>query len=371
MSDVSSTRYTLRDLPLPAKLVVSLFLVSVGLGYFSALWQLHLRHAGKGSLVPTAEDVVARFSGKYWGPEQAPVQNAAAEENPLDALPKEVKIETLIKTRCACCHAQDGDRESNKPYLESWSELATALGTKPMESMVFKMITTEPGVKFGKGTSMRAAFTTKSEVEGEKWEKYVKGLPEEKVASLKKEREAERQMMVLWLQSGSTETLKKSYEADLFVRPEKVAPPPQETRETKAKRRQMEVESLTQSTHAHLLSFSMLWALTGLTFAFTGYSRWLRLGLAPAVLLAQIADVSCWWLARLPDVGPYFALAIMGTGAVVGLGLALQIVLSLFSMYGRKGRIVLVVLMIAGCMGAGCVYCKYIVPEVQAEKGQG
>ena len=33
----------------------------------------------------------------------------------------------------------------------------------------------------------------------------------------------------------------------------------------------------------------------------------------------QVADVLCWWLARLPDVGPYFAVAILGTGAIVGV----------------------------------------------------
>ena len=63
----------------------------------------------------------------------------------------------------------------------------------------------------------------------------------------------------------------------------------------------------------------MLWMLTGLIFAFSSYAKWFRCILAPLVLLAQVADVSCWWLARLHGVGPYFALAIIGTGTVVGL----------------------------------------------------
>jgi hypothetical protein len=107
----------------------------------------------------------------------------------------------------------------------------------------------------------------------------------------------------------------------------------------------MTVEHLTQTTHLHLLSFCVLWMLTGLIFAFTSYPTSVRCILAPVVLLAQVADVSCWWLARLDGVGPYFALTIIGTGAVVGLGLWLQIVLSLFNMYKLPGRLVLLVLL--------------------------
>ncbi len=97
--------------------------------------------------------------------------------------------------------------------------------------------------------------------------------------------------------------------------------------------RQMSLESLTQTTHLHLLSFCMLWLLTGVIFAFSSYPRWLRCILAPGVLLAQVADVGCWWLARLPNVGPYFALTIIGTGTLVGVGLLLQITLGLSDMF--------------------------------------
>src|SRR5207237_2382270 len=86
--------------------------------------------------------------------------------------------------------------------------------------------------------------------------------------------------------------------------------------------RQLGIEKLTQSTHAHLLTFAVLFGLTGFLFAFTSYPRGVRLIVAPLVLFAQVIDVSCWWLARIPDVGPYFAYAILGTGTVVGLGLA-------------------------------------------------
>src|SRR5262249_19785326 len=116
-----------------------------------------------------------------------------------------------------------------------------------------------------------------------------------------------------------------------------------------AKRRQLSVDALTQSTHAHLLTFSLLWAATGIVFAFSSFSAPMRCLRSPLVLVAQIADIACWWLARLESpIGPYFALAIMATGAVVGLGLTAQIVLSLWNMYGPKGKLVLAILFLTG-----------------------
>ena len=59
----------------------------------------------------------------------------------------------------------------------------------------------------------------------------------------------------------------------------------------------MSLPALTQSTHAHLLTFAVLWAVTGLVIAFSSYPGWIRNWLAPIVLVAEVADVACWWLA--------------------------------------------------------------------------
>src|SRR4051812_15941883 len=68
-------RFTLRQLPLPAKLVLSTFLLAVGVGYTSAMIQLHMQHGDRdGTTLPTKENVVAVFAGKVWkkgGPEDA------------------------------------------------------------------------------------------------------------------------------------------------------------------------------------------------------------------------------------------------------------------------------------------------------------
>jgi mono/diheme cytochrome c family protein len=134
--------------------------------------------------------------------------------------------------------------------------------------------------------------------------------------------------------------------------------------------RQISLEKLTQSTHAHLLSFAMLFALTGIIFAHTGYPGVVRAVIAPGVLVAQVADVSCWWLARLPveQGGPVFAYCILGTGTLVATGLGLQIVLSLFSLYGRAGRVALVLLFAAALGLGGAVYVKVVRPHLEREK---
>jgi hypothetical protein len=149
-----------------------------------------------------------------------------------------------------------------------------------------------------------------------------------------------------------------------------VTPPSQELIDGKWVRssKQISVEALTQSTHAHLLSFAVLFTLTGLTFAFTSHPGLLRGTLGPIVLVAQVLDIACWWLARVPDYGPIFANAIVGTGSVVGIGLMLQIVLSLLNMYGPNGKAVVLVLLIGGGAGVGGVMAKVIQPALDEER---
>src|SRR3954452_16744716 len=56
-------RFTLRELPISARLTLALFLISVGAGYGSALVQLHFQHASPGEFMPSAHDVVVKFHG--------------------------------------------------------------------------------------------------------------------------------------------------------------------------------------------------------------------------------------------------------------------------------------------------------------------
>ena len=70
-------------------------------------------------------------------------------------------------------------------------------------------------------------------------------------------------------------------------------------------------------------------------------------------LIASVVDVAFWWLARLEEpYGPMFARLIPVTGMVLAVSLLLQIVLSLFSLFGNMGKVFMVLLPVgAAAMG--------------------
>jgi hypothetical protein len=88
------------------------------------------------------------------------------------------------------------------------------------------------------------------------------------------------------------------------------------------------------------------------------------------VLLAQMIDVACWWLARLDGIGPYFALTIMVTGAIVGVGLLLQILLTLFDLFGSAGKIVLIMLATGAVFGAFVLKYAVVDPQLATERAE-
>ena len=391
----NGSRFSLRDLPLPAKLVVTVFLIAVGIGYFWGLMQMHFKHAAKGSLMASPTDVVEKFSGQHapWERADVPADAKTDDKKPTNAAPVKfvagVKIKSIIDARCATCHGKDG--EKSEIPLENWDDVKKLLDPSPEKSKFHKVIAKETEENFNKD-NMTQAFTLKSVVKFENdeidWKELLKKHMDLEPA-IRAERLTERLAIKLWLEQGAPES---AYEKNAFPLSEELAkqplnqdwktPAPEMSQKEKAaaaaakrkknpKDSQLSVESLTQSTHAHLLSFSMLWALTGLAFAFTTYPFWMRVAVAPIVLVAQVADIGCWWLARLPDIGPYFAFAIMGTGALVALGLSAQILLSLFNMYRGKGKVVLLLLALIAVGSGGVVYLKYVGPMVALEREGG
>jgi hypothetical protein len=349
---------SLRDLPLPVKVVASVFLMAVGVGYTSAMVQLHMQDSKSGQPMPTVEDVIRKYTGKQKADPNAPVRQPVS------------RLEALV---------------------------------------------TSPAVAIS-GNSMSGAFTTADIAPGAlKFNNVIKGKTPEQVLEIKAQRAGEQIALALWVNAAG-EPRKAAYAADRFVppagkMPKAVTPAfldgdgikirsiidnrcvtchskggekedvPLNTYDGLAKFMKVEavavggewvkveepisITKLTQSTHAHLLSFAVLFSLTGLAFACSSYPVWVRCILGPWVVLAVVADVSLWWLARLSNEwGPYFAMGIIGTGGLAGLGLAGQITLSLFNMYGRKGKAVLVLLMAAGGLLAALVFVTKIKPEL-------
>ncbi len=356
----------LRNLPLSARLVLSVFLISVGCGYLAALVQLHMQHAGPGKALPDRNDIIRTFYG------------------PVGEKPKP-KLQQLLEA------------DESLP----WN---------------------------GTG-SMAAAFTTKSP----KWEKAIsakaaaaarRSMPEETAlaqaeVALREERDTERLALLDWIKNGHDP---EAYEKDSYCLPESLAKSPivktylvtgddDKVAEPRAVKLQSIItercarchsgdgktgaaridltkyeglekylkvnesqaiskEALIQTTHVHLLSFSMLYLLTGIIFAFTSLPAFVRFVIAPLPLLAQLADVGCWWLTRLD---PRFADGIIISGGVVGAGLILHIGLSMFDMYGKVGKAVLLLLIVAAGLGAWQLKPtveEYLRNEAQPTQGQ-
>lgn len=348
----------LRDLPVALRIVLASFLVSVGVGYFSALVQLHFQNASPGKLLPEADDAIAVYHGR----------------------PELSQFERLLVT------------DESKPFN-------------------------------GSGT-MRPAFTTRSGG----WKRAVERMAKEKgflqkdgkpdlmrsEQELRAERNGEILALLDWIRSGASET---AYKEDNHPLPEKLANHPFTAKylvtdakdeivvphrarirsilsdrcerchsesaggapaqypldtyeqvvsycEVETNGGGMSLKKLAQSTHVHLLGFSMLYGLTGLVFALTSYPCWVRVVLAPFPLLVQLVDIACWWLSR---ADPIFARAIVVTGGMVGAGLFLQIVLSLFNMFGKTGKVVLLLLLIALSVGGYVVTGRYIMPYLVRE----
>lgn len=335
-----TTAFHLRQLPLPARLTLTLFMIALGFGYLAGLVQMHFSHAKSGTLLPTEQDVIDIFHGS----------------------------------------------------------------TGPAVSKLERLLEAPEDAPFNGNGSMRAAFTTKASG----WKKDIKERPE---AEVRKEREGERLALLEYIRAGAPEadwtndaraipdSLKDQpltpdfvgeEEGKKFIRikslfearctrchepsggfDKKAAAYPLETHEQIARYSTttasvgMSLEKRAMFTHAHFLSFAMIYGVAGLVFSLTSYPGLLRLFLAPLPLLAQLVEMAAWWLVILD---PLWGQVIMVAGAVVGVGLALQILLTVFNLFGWKGRAVLLLLLLVTLGGSWQVKVKWIDPYLATKQ---
>ena len=103
-------------------------------------------------------------------------------------------------------------------------------------------------------------------------------------------------------------------------------------------------------------------------FALTSYPAWLRVPLAPAVIVAQVGEIACWWLGRIDGpVGVTCARLVLVLGGMVGVGLVIQIILGLFDLFGAVGKTMLVGLLVAVGLGAGMLKQRVLDPQLKRE----
>ncbi len=346
----------LRDLPFVARLVIAVFLISVGFGYFSALVQVHVQDSSNGTPLPSPERLIKKFHGE-------------------DGVSR---IEALVHADESLPFGAGGTMRPAFTYKSGGWDAAP-------EAVARQLAETE-----------KVDFDALDAVEQARRIEAAKPV-------LRKQREGEANALARWIHDGLD---KKAYEDDHYPLPVDLREHPVTEKylersdkgavavkirtlvagrcvkchtatnrtaagdvplddywklkayaQTKTGVGAISIHKLAQSTHVHMLGFSMLYLLTGFLFAMTSRAGFLRFIIAPAPLLFQMADISCWWLARIDaPYGPMFAVAVAYTGGLVGLFLWLQIVLTLFNLFGKVGKFVIFLLMIAVLLGSWQMY---------------
>jgi hypothetical protein len=346
--------YTLRALPLPVKLVASTFLLAVGLGYGSAMVQLHMQDSKSGKPMPTVEDVIKKYTGKVKYDPNNPPPRAVSRIEELIMCPTEEFSPTSMSKAF-----QVPDATVKRMAPRDLAEMKTQ--RKGEQAALVLWINTPDAER-------RQAYKDDSfEPAGKKLPAYTPEYKNTDTGGVKiKSLINDRCTGCHGPGASKHDAPLDSYEGLAVYLPKDPDLKPGEWVKVEEP---ISTTKLTQSTHAHVLSFAVLFSLTGLIFAFSSYPTWMRCVLGPWVVVAVVADVSLWWAARLSDEwGPFFARGILATGAAAGAGLTAQIGLGLFNMYGPKGKAVLVLLFALGAGGAGALYVNKIHPALKQKE---
>lgn len=90
------------------------------------------------------------------------------------------------------------------------------------------------------------------------------------------------------------------------------------------------IEQLARVSHVHLFGISIIFLLTGAVFSFSTTPVWLRVSIVAVPYFSIVADIGSWWLTKFY---PAFGAVVVIGGAIMGLSLAVQILVSLWEMW--------------------------------------
>jgi hypothetical protein len=88
---------------------------------------------------------------------------------------------------------------------------------------------------------------------------------------------------------------------------------------------------LARVSHIHLFGISIIFLLTGAIFSLSATPAWFRVIVVVIPYLAIIMDIGSWWATKY--FSPVFAYVVLIGGALMGLALACQILISLWDMW--------------------------------------
>jgi hypothetical protein len=348
-------KFTLTDLPLPARLVLATFLITVGIGYLSALVQLRVQHASAGEAMPGVEDVRRVFHGEE-GKSQLERLLTAPMNLPQDGTGS---MQFAIMDPGATKEAKDVKNLKDDPRFK-------AMSPKELAELVHQMRDGErlALIDWLKSGAPKGPYTN----DEYRSDKLVSDLHLDDESPLITERfldKNEDRKNVVKIQEIVQVRCVRCHRTGAGGAPAEF---PLDSYENVAlytsieKPSGMSLPKLAQSTHVHLLGFAVLWCMTGLIFACTGLPGWIRAIFGPWTLIAQVADIACWWLA---GVDVRFADAIMVTGGLVGLGLCIQIVGGCFYMFRKGGWFLMLLVLILVGFGVATVYFKAVEPRLK------
>jgi hypothetical protein len=342
-----SGRLILRDLPLPSRLVLAAFLLSASLGYGAALVNLHFQHAAVGELLPGRDSAAGVFHGRAG---VSPLERliAAAESEPFSGSGSMRQGFTTMSAGWKPV-VRKRAREMHVPLAEAEKEVRRERDGEALAVLDWIHAGALQSTFEGDNHPLPAALL-RQPITATFLNQDTGGPATVRVATILRERCArchgEHASNV-----GSRYPLQTWDEVHDYCT-------------AQAGGAGLSVRKLAQSTHVHLLGLAMLFGLTGLLFTFTSYPGWLRGLVGPLPQLAQVAEVGCWWLTR-GDAA--WATGIVLTAAAVAAGLGLQIVLSLFDLFGRPGKVIVALSVLAACLGGFFLKGQVIDPLLARE----
>lgn len=90
------------------------------------------------------------------------------------------------------------------------------------------------------------------------------------------------------------------------------------------------LHTLMKLSHIHLFGIGLLLLSIGLVFRLAVMRRWLKISLIVLPFAAMIADILAWFLTKWD---PVYAYVVISAGAVLGIGIMAQILISLYQLW--------------------------------------
>lgn len=90
------------------------------------------------------------------------------------------------------------------------------------------------------------------------------------------------------------------------------------------------ITQLARVSHVHLFGLSIFFLLTGAIFALSRIATPIRVAIVVLPYLSIIADIGSWWLTKF---FPVFGIVVVIGGALMGIALGFQIIVSLWEMW--------------------------------------